>query len=526
MKIFSAEQIKAWDAYTIEKEPVSSFDLMNRASQTFVNWLTQQYPDSSRKILVIAGTGNNGGDGLATARMLDQAQYPAKVVVCDFGTAHSEDFQKQDAAISSHSPVKPRFAFNFEAFQEMVQAEPKNTLIIDALFGTGLNRPLDSDWAKVIQWLNQKKYEMVSIDLPSGLFADNLPPNPMAIHAKQTFSFQCPKLAFFLPENDEYVGEWQIGDIDLHPKYEKTTPTPFHFLIANEAAAMLKKRRKFSHKGNFGHVLLVAGSWGKMGAAILASRACLRAGAGLLTVHTPRCGNHILQNSVPEAMTSADRKAKYWTELPDLSPFSSIGIGPGIGKMPETAEVLMQLLTTVRVPLVLDADALNILAENPSLFGKLPADTVLTPHPKEFERLFGRTANSLQRIELQREKAQQHQLVIVLKGAYSTIATPDGECWFNSSGNPGMATGGSGDVLTGIITALLAQGYSSKEAALLGVYLHGLSGDIAAQKRSEEAMIAGDLIEYLGAAYLNMWALKHDSSRILKREPFSHQNLG
>jgi NAD(P)H-hydrate epimerase len=269
-----------------------------------------------------------------------------------------------------------------------------------------------------------------------------------------------------------------------------------------EATTLHRPRQKFSHKGTFGHALLVAGSFGKMGAAVLSAKACLRSGVGLLTVHAPRSGNLVLQTSVPEAMSSADHRARLWAEVPEMQGYSSIGVGPGIGKAPETARALQGLLQAYNKPMVLDADALNLLSENPGWWDFLPKNSILTPHPKEFERLFGKTENDFQRNDLHRTKAQEHSVFIVLKGANTAIACPDGECWFNSTGNPGMATGGAGDVLTGILTGLLAQGYPPKSAALLGVYLHGLAGDLAASALSQEALTAGDLVEFLGKAWL------------------------
>jgi NAD(P)H-hydrate epimerase len=321
------------------------------------------------------------------------------------------------------------------------------------------------------------------------------------VQATRTFTFQIPKLAFFFPENALFVGEWTIGDIGLHPGFILQTGTPFYFLERENANRLRKKRSRFAHKGSYGHSLLIAGSWGKMGAAVLAARACLRAGTGLLSVHAPRSASLILPSAVPEAMYSPDKKARFWSSLPETDRYTAIGVGPGIGMEPETRQALKNLLMAVQKPMVLDADALNMLAENPEWWRYVPENSILTPHPKEFERLFGPTDNSFHRNEVQREMAQKHRICLILKGAYTAVAFPDGTCWFNSSGNPGMATGGSGDVLTGILTGLLAQHYSPREACLLGVYVHGLSGDLAAEALSQEAMTAGDLIDFLGPAW-------------------------
>ncbi len=502
MKIFSAAQIREWDAYTIENEPITSLELMNRAARVFTDWLIKTCPDQTRPIAIIAGTGNNGGDGLAVARMLDQAQFAPKVVVCDFGGRHSADFRAQLGMIPEFSPVRPFVCKSFAAFKEKsAEILSPNALVVDALFGSGLSRPLAGDWAPLVGFLNEAGNEIVSIDLPSGLFSDISSLGNPVIKAWRTLTFETPKRAFFLPENAGFLGQWACASIGLHPEFAAKAATGFRYLLKPGAEPLRRARAKFSHKGSYGHALIIAGSYGKMGAAVLAARACLRAGTGLLTVHAPRCGNSVLQTSVPEAMASTDRHESCLSEVPVLDGYSGIGIGPGIGLSTETARALHQLLSQTQMPLVLDADALNLIAANQAWLGLLPQNTILTPHPKEFERLFGKMGNDFERLDLLLEKARQHQIFIVLKGAHTAIACPDGECWFNSSGNPGMATGGTGDALTGVVTGLVAQGYGQKEACLLGVYLHGLAGDLAAAACSQEAMTAGDLVACLGAAW-------------------------
>lgn len=500
MKILSAAQIRDWDKFTLENEPIASIDLMNRAAQVFTNWFIRTHPDNALPIVVFCGTGNNGGDGVAVARLLHWQGFDAKVVVCDFTGNRSADFEAQIAALPKQDNIVVEW---LNAARDLPTVAAK-AVIIDALFGTGLRSPLEGEWAQVIDYLNDLPNKIVSIDLPSGLLADAHTPGKAVVCAQQTFAFERPKRAFFLPENAERVGDWIVESIGLHAAFEQELASKFYYLTQSEVCEQLIPRPKFSHKGSFGHGLLIAGSFGKMGAAVLAAKSCLRAGAGLLTVHTPRSGNIILQTAVPEAMVSADHRAKIWAEVPDLQSFASVGVGPGIGKDPETARALGELLKRIQQPLVLDADALNLLAENPNWWHFVPSNTILTPHPKEFERLFGKSEHDFARLELLQKMAVEHEIVIVLKGAHTAIACPDGECWFNSTGNPGMATGGSGDVLTGILTGLLAQGYSPKSAALLGVYVHGLAGDLAALDRSEEALTAGDLIEYLGAAWLKI----------------------
>jgi NAD(P)H-hydrate epimerase len=497
MKIFSAAQIWEWDRYTIENEPVTSVELMNRASRTFAEWFIGHYPDSSSPVVVVAGTGNNGGDGLAVARYLHQMFYDAKVLVYTFDEKRSADFEAQTLLLPKHDAVELEWSGQMQDFP----AVPANAIVIDALFGSGLNRPLTGEWANVVQWINSLPNEVVSIDLPSGLFADESSKGHAVVCADKTFSFETPKRAFFFPENADRVGEWHIGSIGLHPSFAEQEPAVFHYLTFEDVAPLRMSRKKYAHKGTFGHALLVCGSYGKIGAAILAAKACLRSGVGLLTVHVPKCGYEILQTAVPEAMTTTDHSETIITQVADIQKYTSIGIGSGIGTSGETASALEQLIREADKPLVLDADALNLLAQHAEWWTNVPENSILTPHLKEFERLFGSTSNDFERNDLQREKAREHRVFIVLKGAHTAIATPEGACWFNATGNPGMATGGTGDALTGIITGLLAQGYSSLHASLLGVYLHGLAGDEAAKVTGEEALTAGDLIAHIGAAW-------------------------
>ncbi len=496
MQIPTAEQMRAWDAFTMEREPIASIDLMERAAEVFFRWFVAHYRDRQRPVYVFTGTGNNGGDGVAVARRLHQDGYDVYLVVCTFNHRQSPDFQEQIRRLPQHSAIEVKWLHS----PEEMPAVPPGAVVIDALFGTGLSRPLEGVWADMVQRINALPVERVAIDLPSGLFADQ-PTTGACIYANKTFCFETPRKAFFFPENAHRVGEWFFESIGLHADFWKENTSLDHYLTREHVASIVKRRPRFSHKGTYGHALLIGGRKGSMGAAVLAARACLRSGVGLLTVHLPRCGYEIMQISAPEAMCSIDTSEECWTSLPPVEPFAAIGAGCGIGQSPATAQILKRLLQTAGVPLVLDADALNLLAQHSRWLSSLPAHAILTPHPKEFERLFGPTADSFARNARQREQAVALGVYIILKGAYTCIACPDGSCWFNSSGNPGMATGGSGDVLTGILTGLLAQGYSAKEACLLGVYLHGLAGDLAAEARSQPGMVAGDLVEYLGEVW-------------------------
>ncbi|MES1222306.1 MAG: NAD(P)H-hydrate dehydratase, partial [Bacteroidota bacterium] len=369
----------------------------------------------------------------------------------------------------------------------------------------GLNRPPDGITEKLIAHINTSGCRIMSIDIPSGLFCDRSSKENKAIKANDTLSFQCYKPAFLVAENSEYIGKVHLLNIGLSPEFYHTVASSFQIVDWDIIHSIYKPRNQFAHKGNFGHALLVAGSYGKIGAAVLSATSCLRSGAGLLTCHVPGCGYGILQSAVPEAMVSTDFNSSFNTRIEeDLSKFDAVGIGPGIGTASETKTMLYEIFSSCKYPIVVDADALNTIASQQDLLQMIPAGSIITPHPKEFERLFGPSANDFDRIQLAIKKANEYNIVIVLKGHHTFIASPGGKFYFNNTGNAGMATAGSGDVLTGILTGLLAQGYSSINAAVLGVFIHGLAGDIAAKELSMEAMIAGDIIHYLGEAFQHL----------------------
>jgi NAD(P)H-hydrate epimerase len=379
-----------------------------------------------------------------------------------------------------------------------------NSLVIDALFGSGLNRPLEGINAQLISYLNEQANEIISIDLPSGLMSDTLKIGVPIIQASHTLSFQVPKLAFYFPENEKFIGEIHLLDIGLSAGFLHRVVPEISHINQKLVEKIYKPRQRFSHKGTFGHALLLAGSYGKTGAALLAAKACMHSGVGLLTVGVPQCSYLVLQVGLPEAMvTSDEKKNKLATIMPNYSNYQAVGIGPGIGTEKKTRQWLLQQLLVIQCPLVLDADALNAIAYEEK-WDCIPKNSILTPHPKEFDRLFGLCQNSQERMLKAIEKAKELSCIMVLKGHHTLIATSEGEVWFNTTGNAGMATGGSGDVLTGIITGLLAQGYVPKDAALLGVWLHGKSGDIASKRYGQEALVASHIIEFLGDAFLLM----------------------
>jgi len=360
----------------------------------------------------------------------------------------------------------------------------------------------------LVEHINHSDAVTISIDVPSGLFCDSTTAavqNPVVIHADYTLTFAPPKLAFFFPENDKFIGKWHLLDIGIMKDYIDNADTSNFFIEKDDCLKILKRRHKFSHKGNYGHALLISGSSGKMGAAVLSARACLRSGPGLVTVHVPGSGNTILQSAVPEAMLHLDPNDSIISGLTDLSPYSSIAVGPGIGTLDQTQIALKLLIQNSAIPLIFDADAINILGENKTWLSFVPKESVFTPHPKEFERLAGKSLNDFERNRKQREFSMKYGVYVVLKGAHTAISTPGGQCFFNSTGNPGMATGGSGDVLTGIIAGIKAQGYSSLSSCLLGVYIHGLAGDLAAEKLGYESLTASDIIDHLGISFISLY---------------------
>ena len=376
-------------------------------------------------------------------------------------------------------------------------------IVIDGLFGTGLNRPLNGGFAALVKYINSTQAEVVAIDIPSGLFGEDNRENDKdcIIKARRTYTFNFPKLSFLMPENSPYVGEWKVLNINVHPRIVADTQTNYYMVTEEDIACVFQPRKRFSHKGTYGHALLVAGSRGKMGAAQLSAKACLRSGAGMLTVHVPKCGETIMQTAFPEAMVEMDAHEEFFTTVPSITPYTALGVGPGLGQQLETAVALDELLSSVIKPVVLDADALNLIAANNDILAKVPSRSILTPHPKEFDRLAGTSNSAYERLQKAREFAKEHRLCIVLKDAYTAVCTSEGNVYFNTCGNPGMATAGSGDVLTGIILGLLAQGYEPETAAVAGVFLHGTAGDLAAAHWSEYGMIAGDIIEALGKAF-------------------------
>jgi len=492
MLILNSSQLKKADQFTIENEPILSIDLMERAAEKCFEWIKENSLLNQDTFLVVCGPGNNGGDGLAIARLLKKSNYKVEVIL--IGERFSNDnLENQKRWKDLGGEINQIENFDF--------ISQKSTIIIDSLFGSGLSKIPEGNFKIIIQKMNESGKRIISIDFPSGMLNGKQLDLKTIIKANSTLTFQFPKLPFLLADTGALVGQMKILDIGLHPEgYLKEKPDAY-FLTKEYINENFKKRSKFSHKGTFGHACLIGGSYGKIGAMVLAAKSCLKTGAGLTTVALPECGYDIVQTTCPEAMVKIS-KGKFFHEEFNIekNSYDSIGVGPGMGMENETVDALKSLIQNANVPLILDADALNIISENKTWLHFLPAGSILTPHPREFQRLVGAWETSFEMIEMQKEFTFKFQCIVILKGAYTSITTPGGNLFFNSTGNPGLAKGGSGDTLTGIITSLCAQGFSTLEAALSGVYLHGLAADLAVKEINEYSLMASDVIDFIPKA--------------------------
>ncbi|MEO6346826.1 MAG: NAD(P)H-hydrate dehydratase [Aquaticitalea sp.] len=501
MKIFSKEQIYKGDKITAKKQKISSTELMERAGIQIFNWLHARMEGAQVPIHVFCGIGNNGGDGLVVASHLITHGYNVKTYVVNCSEKRTKDFLINYERIKETTKKWPEM-LNCEADFPEIGADD---IIIDAVFGIGLNRP-PNDWVKdLFKHFRTSKAFVLAIDLPSGLYADKVPKDENAVvWATHTLSFASPKLVFFLPQTAKYTQQWEILDIGLDKEYLSTTETEAEFLGKHEMLELYQPREQFSNKGDFGHTLIIGGSYGKIGAVNLSSRAALSSGAGLVTAFVPKCGYAILQTSFPEAMVITDENEKFITTIQfDIEP-TSIGIGVGMGTDEKTVSAFKTFLKKNKKPLVIDADGINILSKENALLKLLPKQTILSPHPKELERLIGKWKDDFDKLKKVKEFSKTHNLVVIIKGA-NTMTVDDDKIYVNSTGNPGLATGGTGDVLTGIIAGLLSQGYEPLISAVFGVYLHGKSADIAANDFGFQSMIASHVIDYLGKAYMDLF---------------------
>ena len=500
MKIFTSTQIKELDKYTIEHEPIKSIDLMERSAKAITLAIAKEWIPST-PIVVFAGPGNNGGDALAVSRMLADKGYTVSVYLFNISNKLSDDCSiNRDLCLDTKS-IKKFVEVTHEFDPPRLK---RGTLVVDGLFGTGLNKPLEKGFASLVKYINQSPCQVVSIDMPSGLMSETNTYNDHShiIEADLTLTIGVKKLAMFFADNQKYIGRLKVLDINLSQEYITNTSTMYTMQEIDDVRSLVVPRSDFAHKGQLGHALIIAGSYGMAGAAILASRACLRSGTGKLTILTPKRNIDILQITVPEAVLQFDHEDNYFSDAINADEFDSLGIGPGLGQLEETAIALIAQLRRTQSHIVVDADALNILSNHRAWMQQLPKGLILTPHPKEFDRLSGtRCGDDCERLQKAVELAVKLHAYIILKGHYSALCQPDGKVVFNSTGNSGMATAGSGDVLTGIITGLLARGYNQAEACQIGMFVHGLAGDMAAEVKGKEGMVASDIIDYLPNAF-------------------------
>ena len=499
MKIFTSAQIKELDKYTIENEPISSLNLMERAAQTMTRVITERW-GTTTPVVVFAGPGNNGGDALAVARLMAEQGYQVVAYLFNISGHLSPDCATNKKKLEESKCLR-QFVEVTQEFDPPVLNE--QTLVIDGLFGSGLNKPLAGGFASLVKYINASPSKIVSIDMPSGLMAEDNTYNVRAniIRAHLTLTLQQPKLSFFFAENQQFIGQLRVLDIRISQEGIQKMEASYTVLEENDIRQCMMPRDRFAHKGQMGNALLIAGSYCMAGAAILAARACLRSGVGKLTVNSPRRNISIIQQTVPEAIIQTGAEETIFAEAVDTEDFNALGIGPGLGQSEQTAIALIAQLRRTQCPIVADADALNILANHRAWLQQLPKGIILTPHPKEFDRLEGHSADSYERLTKACNLPERLQGIVILKGHYTAICMADGHVMLYPTGNTGMATAGSGDVLTGIITGLLARGYQPKEASMVGVYLHGLAGDFAAADLGEESMLASDIIRYLSRAF-------------------------
>ena len=500
MKIFTGAQIHELDKYTIEHEPIKSIDLMERAAKAIVRAINDTW-STAVPVVVFAGPGNNGGDALAVARMLAEQKYQVSVYLFNINGKLSADCMANKQRVMACRAVKSFTEVTSEFDPPVLET---GTLVVDGLFGSGLNKPLAGGFASLVKYINQSPATVVSIDLPSGLMAEDNTFNVRAniIRADVTLTLQQKKLSFLFAENQALIGKLRVLDIRLSKEGMERISSHYNILEECDLCPRLLHRGEYAHKGDMGNALVIAGSYGMAGAAVLAARACLRSGAGKVTVCTPRRNNDIMQISVPEAVMCLDKEETHFSEAIDTTDFDAVGIGPGLGVKEASAIALITQIRRTKVPVVIDADGLNILASHRAWLQQLPKGIIMTPHPKEFERLAGNHfSDSYERLSNARDMAEHLQAYIILKGHYSALCMPDGNIIFNPTGNAGMATAGSGDVLAGMITGLLARGYKQADACMLGMYLHGMAGDLAAKELGEESVVASDIIRYLPQAF-------------------------
>ncbi|MCM1484110.1 MAG: NAD(P)H-hydrate dehydratase [Muribaculaceae bacterium] len=499
MKIFTIDDIRSIERLTAETQAIGEYDLVLRMAEGASGEIVSRWRPS-RRTVVFAGPGNNGADALAVTRLLMDQGFRPSVYLFNISGHKINDVCKRlrDELLAAYPDTDFTEVVEFFRMPELTD----QTLVIDGLFGSGLREPLEGGFQVLVRNINESGAAVVSLDVPSGMFPDWNPHSISRniIHARLTLAAQFPHPAFFFKENHILTGEWKLIDIGLSAEAIHRTGTRYHLVEFAEVKRLLRPRDKFASKADYGHVALMAGSMGMTGAAIMAAEGAIRAGAGKVTVHGPKCGCQVAQTRLPEAMYDCDNGADVITDMAPDRKYDALAIGPGIGTAPATIDALERLLMTASQPLILDADALNCISRRPTLLNHIPQLSIITPHAGEFDRLFGKHASEESRLHKAVEMSRHYNLLIVLKGHYTALVRPDGKIYFNSSGTPALATPGSGDVLTGIIAGLMSQHYKPEVSALIGVYIHGLAGEIAARTHGQYGVMASDISASVGMA--------------------------
>lgn len=485
MKILTSLQISEWDRYTIQNEPIESLALMERAAERLSEAL-QRRLSVGVKLTFLIGKGNNGGDGLAMARILSGRGFCCRVIM-----------------IFETNELNENCAINFARLPSDIEINQypceicDDEVLIDAILGSGFRGKANNYILNVIKHINKLPNYKVSIDLPSAMSSEFDNDYEMVLHTELTLTIQIPKLAFMLPEAGNACGEVEIVEIGLDSKFINNAKTCFYYIDSNFIASNSLRRTKFSHKGNYGHTLLICGSEGMVGAAFLATGAALRSGCGYVTVSLSFDYIPSLLSRYPSALTWGWHTDVLNRLPPNLEKYTSIAIGCGLGQNTQIVDLLEQLFRRYNRPIVIDADAINVLTVNRSLLKYIPKHSILTPHLGELRQLIGDWADDKDKIDKIRAFTLKYDVLLVVKGAHTMICCPNGDIWFNSTGNAFMAKAGAGDILTGLISGLLSRGYSPHLAACIGVYYHGIAAEKAAEAISGESINSNDLIDFI-----------------------------
>jgi NAD(P)H-hydrate epimerase len=509
VKVVTAQEMREIDRITIEDYGISGLVLMERAGLAVASKVREFYPD--KKVLVLCGGGNNGGDGLVAARNLHNWGFKVNALIFAKKNALSPDCNTQ-------YQIAKKIGIPVEFRKDLNERDVHGAVVVDSIFGTGLSRPVKGSLTRIFSLINDSDIPVVAVDIPSGISSDTGEVLGEAIMADCTVTFGLPKRGHLLYPGAEYAGRLFVEDIGFPAKLLTSDRINVDMIDREMVSGLIPLRPKYSHKGDYGHVLVIAGSKGKTGAALMAAKACLRSGSGLVTLAVPESLMNIFQGRVTEEMTLPlpdDGSGMLSSKAIDVilnfaaKKIDVIAIGPGIGVSHDTEKVVLELIRRSSIPLVIDADGINSIAFSAErralseIFRKAKAPIILTPHPGEMSRLLKQSA-AKDRMNTAMSFSKEAGTYLVLKGVPTVVAEPEGRAFINTTGNPGMATAGSGDVLTGIIASLLGQSLNPVNASLLGVYIHGFAGDMAAKGKGEHSLIATDIIDSLPDAFVQL----------------------